>query len=43
MIDLENSPHLFSDSQDHDIIPLISEEDEKAIHKTDLPETLLLT
>ena len=42
MIDLENSPHLFSDSQDHDIIPLISEEDEKAIHKTNLPQTLPL-
>ena len=42
MIDIENSHHLLSDTQDHDIIPLISEEDEKAIHKTDLPETLPL-
>ena len=40
MIDLEIGTHLLSDNQDHDIIPLISEEDEKAIHKTDLPETL---
>ena len=40
MIDLETGTHLLSDTQDHDIIPLISEEDEKAIHKTDLPETL---
>ena len=42
MIDIENSHHLLSNTQDHDIIPLISEEDEKAIHKTDLPETIPL-
>ena len=42
MIDIENNHHLLSDTQDHDIIPLISEEDEKAIHKTDLPETIPL-
>lgn len=40
MIDNERQIHLLSDTQDHDIIPLISEEDEKAMHKADLPETL---
>lgn len=42
MIDLNPDFQLLSDTQDHDIIPLISEEDEKAIHKEDLPETLPL-
>ena len=42
MIELEKDIHLLSDTQDHEIIPLISEEDEKAIHKTDLPESLPL-
>ena len=42
MIDLNPDFQLLSDTQDHDIIPLISEEDEKAIHKEDLPDTLPL-
>lgn len=42
MIELDTDLQLLSDKQDHDIIPLISEEDEKAIHNSDLPETLPL-
>ncbi len=42
MIKLDTDHVLLSDTQDHDIIPLISEEDEKAIHNSDLPETLPL-
>ena len=42
MIELHTDLQLLSDKQDHDIIPLISEEDEKAIHNSDLPETLPL-
>lgn len=42
MIELDTDLQLLSDKQDHDIIPLISEEDEKAIHKSDLPKTLPL-
>jgi ATP-dependent Lon protease len=42
MIDIDSNIQLLSDTQDHDIIPLITEEDEKAIHETDLPESLPL-
>ena len=42
MIELDTDLQLLSDKQDHDIIPLISEEDEKAIHNSDLPKTLPL-
>ena len=42
MIELDTDLQLLSDKQDHDIIPLISEEDEKAIHNSDLPENLPL-
>ena len=42
MINIDSDIQLLSDTQDHDIIPLITEEDEKAIHETDLPESLPL-
>jgi ATP-dependent Lon protease len=42
MIDQDSNFQLLTDTQDHDIIPLISEEDEKAIHETDLPNDLPL-
>lgn len=42
MIENERHIHLLSDSADIDIIPIISEEDEKAMSKADLPEELPL-
>ena len=42
MINNERQIHLLSDSADIDIIPIISEEDEKAMSKADLPKELPL-
>lgn len=42
MINYERQIHLLSDSADIDIIPIISEEDEKAMSKADLPKELPL-
>jgi len=42
MIDIKIPLNLLSESQDSEFIPLISEEDEMAMHKEDVPETLPL-
>jgi len=42
MIDLDAHFQLFADSQESEFIPLITEEDEKAMHKQDVPENMPL-
>tara|TARA_B100000767_G_C19774571_1_gene541832 strand:+ start:1572 stop:4022 length:2451 start_codon:yes stop_codon:yes gene_type:complete len=42
MIDFDSPFHLFAESQESEFIPLITEEDEKAMHKQDVPDNIPL-
>ena len=42
MIDFDSPFQLFAESQDSEFIPLITEEDEKAMHKQDVPDNIPL-
>ena len=42
MINIKDPFNLLTESQDSEFIPLISEEDEKAMHEEDVPDSLPL-